>query len=182
MVFNVNEFAGSLKGGGARAALFQVQITNPINGVSDAQVPFMCRAASIPASTIAPLPVTYFGRQIQLAGNRSFEPWTVTIINDEDFSIRNSMEQWSNAINSMQGNLNNAGGTAPNLYKSNAQVTQFSKTGEELRTYNFVGIFPTSVSTIELGWDQDAVEEFTVEFQVDYWEVSGGSTGNAGGI
>lgn len=109
MAFNVNEFAGALKAGGARASLFQVQITNPINGVADAQVPFLCQGAEIPAATIAELTVPYFGRQIKLAGNRTYATWTPTIINDEDFAIRNAMEQWSNAINSFQGNLNNAG-------------------------------------------------------------------------
>ena len=183
MAFNVNEFAGALKAGGARPSLFQVQITNPINGVADAQVPFLCKAAQIPESTVSAIDVPYFGRNIKLAGTRTFAEWSPTIINDEDFAIRNAMEQWSNAINSLQGNLNNAGGTAPSLYKANAQVTQFSKTGEILRVYDFVGIFPTSVAAMDLGWDQgDAIEEFQVTFAYDYWQVSGGQTGNAGGI
>lgn len=181
MAFNVNEFAGALKAGGARASLFQVQITNPINGVADAQVPFLCQAAEIPASTLAELTVPYFGRQIKLAGNRTYAQWAPTIINDEDFAIRNAMEQWSNAINSFQGNLNNAGGSAPSLYKANAQVTQYAKTGEILRVYDFVGLFPIEVSAITLGWDQDAIETFTVTFSYDYWTVAGGITGNAGG-
>jgi hypothetical protein len=183
MAFNVNEFAGALKSGGARPSLFQVQITNPINGVADAQVPFMVKAAQIPESTVSAIDVPYFGRQVKVAGTRTFAEWSPTIINDEDFAIRNAMEQWSNAINSMQGNVNNAGGTAPSLYKANAQVTQYSKTGEILRVYNFVGIFPTSVGAIDLGWENgDAIEEFAVTFAYDYWEVVGGTTGNAGGI
>jgi hypothetical protein len=183
MAFNVNEFAGALKAGGARPSLFQVQITNPINGVADAQVPFLCKSATIPESTISAIDVPYFGRNIKLAGTRTFGEWSPTIINDEDFAIRNAMEQWSNAINSFQGNLNNAGGTAPSLYKANALVTQYSKTGDILRVYDFVGIFPTEVSTIELGWENgDAIEEFTITFAYDYWQVAGGQTGNAGGI
>lgn len=181
MAFNVNEFAGALKAGGARASLFQVQITNPINGVADAQVPFLCQGAEIPAASIAELTVPYFGRQIKLAGNRTYATWAPTIINDEDFAIRNAMEQWSNAINSFQGNLNNAGGSAPSLYKANAQVTQYAKTGEILRVYDFIGLFPTEVAAIALGWDQDAIETFQVTFAYDYWVVSGGITGNAGG-
>jgi len=182
MAFNVNDFAGALKGGGARPSLFQVQITNPINGVADIQVPFMVKGAPIPAASIAALEVAYFGRQIKLAGNRTYAEWSPTIINDEDFAIRNAMEQWSNAINSFQGNLNNAGGSAPNLYKANAQVTQYSKTGEVLRVYDFIGIFPSEVSPIDLNWETDGIEEYTVTFQYDYWQVSGGSTGNAGGV
>ena len=152
MAFNVNEFSGALKGGGARASLFQVQITNPINGVADAQVPFMVKAAQIPASTVGTIEVPYFGRQIKIAGNRTYAEWAPTIINDEDFAIRNAMEQWSNTINSAQGNLNTAGGSAPSLYKSNAQVTQFAKDGSILRVYNFVGIYPTEVAAIDLAW------------------------------
>jgi hypothetical protein len=182
MAFNVNDFSGALKRGGARGSLFQVQITNPINGVADAQVPFFCQSAAIPAATIAAVPLSYFGRQINVAGNRTFEPWTTTIINDEDFAVRNAMEQWSNAINAFQRNVNTAGGSAPSLYKSNAQVTQYGKTGDVLRVYNFVGIFPTEVSTIDLGWEQEGVETFSVTFTYDYWEVIGGETGNAGGI
>jgi len=182
MAFNVNEFAGALKAGGARPSLFQVQITNPINGVADAQVPFLCKAAQIPEATLSAVEVPYFGRNIKLAGTRTFAEWSPTIINDEDFAIRNAMEQWSNAINSFQGNINNAGGTAPSLYKANAQVTQYGKTGEILRVYDFVGIFPTTVAAIDLGWENgDAIEEFQVTFAYDYWQVSGGITGNAGG-
>ena len=182
MAFNVNQFSGALKLGGARNSLFQVQITNPINGVADSQVPFFARSAAIPASTLGVIDMPYFGRTIKVAGNRTYETWTPTIINDEDFAVRNAMEQWTNSINAFQRNINTTGGSAPSLYKSNAQVTQYSKTGEVLRVYNFVGIFPQEVSTIDLGWEQEAVEEFTVTFAYDYWEIQGGTTGNAGGI
>ena len=84
MAFNINLFAGALKLGGARTSLFQVNITNPANGAADIQVPFLARAAQIPAATIAPLDVPYFGRQLRLAGNRTFADWTATIINDEE--------------------------------------------------------------------------------------------------
>jgi hypothetical protein len=183
MAFNVNEFAGALKQGGARPSLFQVQITNPINGVADAQVPFLCKAAQIPESTISAIEMPYFGRTVKVAGTRTFAEWSPTIINDEDFAIRNAMEQWSNAINSMQGNIAEVGGTSPSLYKANATVTQYGKDGSILRVYDFIGIFPTSIGAIDLGWDQgDAVEEYSVTFQYDYWRVSGGTTGDAGGI
>ena len=182
MAFNVNQFSGALKSGGARGSLFQVQITNPINGVADAQVPFMAKSAAIPASTLGVIDMPYFGRTIKVAGNRTYDTWTPTIINDEDFAVRNAMEQWSNAINAFQRNINTAGGSAPSLYKSNAQVTQYGKTGEVLRVYNFVGLFPLEVSQIDLDWGAEAVEDFTVTFAYDYWEIQGGVTGNAGGI
>ena len=94
-----------------------------------------------------------------------------------------SLEQWSNQINSLQGNLRTFGGAAPSFYKANATVTQFSKTGVPIRTYKFNGIFPQTISTIDVDWNAtDSIEEFTVTFQYDYWEVSGGITGNAGGV
>lgn len=182
MAFNVNEFAGALKSGGARPSLFQVQITNPINGVADIQVPFMCRAASIPAATMSVLEAPYFGRRIKLSGTRTYADWSTTIMNDEDFAIRNAIEQWSHAINSPQGNLNTIGGSSPSLYKANAQVTQYAKTGEILRVYEFVGIWPSDVQSIDLNWETDAIQEFACTWTYDYWRVIGGSTGNAGGV
>ena len=132
MAFNVNEIRSQLTLGGARNSLFQVTIQNPANGVADIKVPFLVKAAQIPASTLGTIEVPYFGRKIRLAGDRTFADWTVTVINDEDFLIRNAMEQWSNQIQSLQGNLRTFGGASPSLYKAQAQVTQFSKTGMQL--------------------------------------------------
>lgn len=182
MAFNINEIRSQLSLGGARNTLFQVTIQNPANGAADIKVPFLVRAAQIPASTLGLIEVPYFGRKIRLAGDRTFADWTVTVINDEDFLIRNAMEQWSNQIQSHQGNLRNFGTASPSAYKAQAQVTQFSKTGQPIRTYTFNGIFPTEVSPIEMDWNAtDTIEEFTVTFQYDWWEVTAGTTGNAGG-
>ena len=182
MAFNVNEFSGALKGGGARSSLFQVNITNPANGIADSIVPFMTKGAQVPAATLGTIEVPYFGRQVKIAGNRTYAEWAPTIINDEDMSIRNAMEQWNHSINSIQGNLRATGGSSPSLYKASAQVTQFSKTGEILRVYDFIGLYPSEVGTIELAWDAETIQEYTVTFQYDYWQISGGTTGNAGGI
>jgi len=180
MAFNIQEIRSQLVLGGARASLFQVQIANPANGAGDIKVPFMVKAAQIPASTTGVIEVPYFGRKIKVAGDRTFAEWTVTIINDEDFLIRNAMEQWMNSINSHAGNIREFGSASPLLYKSNAQITQFSKTGVPIREYTFNGMFPTEVSAIEMAWETtDAIEEFTVTFQYDFWEVSGGVTGNS---
>jgi hypothetical protein len=182
MAFNVNEIRSQLTLGGARNSLFQVVIQNPVNGVADIKVPFMVKAAQIPASTLGLIEVPYFGRKIKLAGDRSFGDWTVTVINDEDFLVRNAMEQWSNYIQSFQTNLRQFGSASPSAYKAQAQVTQFSKTGVPIRTYTFNGIYPSEIAPIELDWNStDTIEEFTVTFQYDWWEVSGGVTGNAGG-
>lgn len=176
MSFNINEFKSQLVGGGARPSLFQVQITNPINGVADFKVPFMVKAAAIPASTVGTIPVPYFGRTIKMAGDRTFDDWTVTVINDEDFAIRNAMESWSNALNSHVSNTR----ATPNEYKAQAQITQFGKDGTLLRQYTFEGIHPIQISEITMAWDQtDAIQEFTVTFQYDLWRISGGVTGNS---
>jgi hypothetical protein len=182
MAFNINEIRSQLTGGGARPTLFQVQITNPANNSGDLKLPFMCKAAALPTSNLGTIEVGYFGRKIKVAGDRTFDEWTVTIINDEDFLIRNAMEEWSNSINLHQQNTNAFGTSAPSAYKSQATVQQYGKDGSILRTYNFNGLFPTNVSEIGMDWDSnDTLEEFTVTFQYDWWNVSGGITGNAGG-
>ena len=182
MAFNINEIRSQLALGGARPALFQVIMNNPVNAAGDAKLPFMAKAAQIPASTIGTIEVPYFGRKIKIAGDRTFAEWTVTIVNDEDFLIRNSMEEWMQSINSHLGNVRKFGAASPLLYKQNAQVVQYSKTGLPVRQYTFNGMWPIEVSTIDLAWEStDAIEEFTVTFQYDFWEVDGGITGNAGG-
>lgn len=176
MAFSINEFKSQLVGGGARGALFQVQITNPIIGAADFKIPFMVKAAEIPASTVGSFNVPYFGRIVKYAGDRQFAAWTVTVINDEDFAIRNAMESWTNSINSHITNFR----SAPFDYKAQAQVTQYGKDGTVLREYTFEGLFPVQVSTIALGWEsQDTIEDFQVTFEYDLWRISGGVTGNS---
>lgn len=182
MAFNVQDIRSQLTFGGARNTLFQVTIQNPANSIADIKTPFMVQAAQIPASTLGLMEVPYFGRKIKLAGDRTYQEWTVTVINDEDFLIRNAMEQWSHSINSAQGNLRGFGSASPLLYKSQAQVIQYSKTGAPVRTYNFNGLFPLEISPIELDWGaNDQYEVFQVTFGYDWWNISGGITGNAGG-
>ena len=181
MAFNINEMRSQLTAGGAKPSLFQVQITNPVTGVADIKVPFMCQATSIPESTLGLVEVPYFGRKIKLAGDRTFANWQTTIINDEDFLIRDAMEQWSAAINSHVGNLRSGATAAPSQYKAQAQVTQFSKTGEAIRVYQFNGIYPATIQSIALDWNtNDQIEQFDVTFEYDYWEVVGGTTGTGG--
>ena len=170
MSFNINEFKSQLVGGGARPTLFQVQILNPVDPAADFKVPFMVRAAGIPGSTVGQYEVPYFGRQVKYAGDRTFEDWTITVINDEDIAVRNAMEAWSNAINSHDSNVR----ALPQDYKSNAIITQFSKDGDPLRSYVFEGMFPVSIDQIEMDWGTvDAIEEFGVTFSYDFWRVEG---------
>lgn len=173
--FNVNEFKSNLQFGGARPTLFQVQLTAPPQigtGLDLQRVPFLVRTANLPAATLGLIQIPYFGRNVKMAGDRTFDAWTVTVINDEDFKIRNALETWSNAINQFRGNtrLN----TAANLgYKANATVTQYSKTGDTLRVYTFEGLYPASVGAIDLNWGaQDQIEEFQVQFEYDNWVVA----------
>lgn len=182
MAFNINEIRSQLTLGGARNSLFSVQITNPVNGIADIKVPFMVRATTIPEATLGVIEVPYFGRKIRLAGDRTYGTWTVQVLNDEDFLIRNALEEWSNKIQTFEGNTRDFGSASPLQYKQTATVTQYSKTGTPIREYKFNGIFPTTISSIDLDWNStDTIEEFSVTFAYDWWDVSG-VTGDAGGV
>ena len=178
---NITEFRSRLSGGGARANLFEVEIAFPdelgidFNLVTD-KVPFLVKAAEIPASNLGNIPVPYRGRVLPVAGDRTFDPWTVTIINDTDFIIRDAMEKWSNSINDLQtaqGTIN------PEVYQKSALVKQLSREGsapgdpeKTLRTYKFEGIYPNTVSSIPLDFGAtDQIEEFQVTFNYLFYEV-----------
>ena len=180
MAFSITQFQGAMKFGGARPSLFEVRLTNPVAGFGDSQVPFMCRAAEIPSAEVNPLPITYFGRPVKFAGNRTFPDWTITLYNDEDFIIRDGLEKWSASINTFEGNVRDIGNGNPLAYKSDAQVIHYGKTGSVLREYRMIGIFPISISPIALAWDSEQVEEYSVTFSIDYWEVDGGASSALG--
>lgn len=167
MPFNINDIRASMSLDGARPTLFMVEIQNPYNGLAGLKIPISVRAASIPARTFGQIPVPYFGRTINLRGDPQYDAWSVGILNDEDFVIREAFEQWCDAINAPEDNVARDPGLA---YKSSAIVTQFSKTGETIRRYRFDGIFPVQVGDINLNWGaQNQVEEFGVTFAVDKW-------------
>jgi hypothetical protein len=175
MAFNVAEFRANMVGDGARPNLFQVSLTFPTiaaNGTAAAQkATFMARAAQLPGSTVGQVPVFYFGREMKFAGNRTFTDWTLQIINDEDFVIRNSLESWMNQINSHAGNVRGTGAVSPTGYTVDAVVTQYGKAGNVLKSYNFVGMFPVDISPIDLDWSSnDTIEEYSATFAFQYWE------------
>lgn len=181
MAFSVTEFAAAgLPLGGARPSLFSVIVDTP-NGVPNigARMSFTCSATTIPSSDVSVLTPHYFGRQIKIAGVRTFPNWSVTIMNDEDFQVRHAMEVWSNSIIRHRDNSRSAALTNTSDYKGTATVSQYSKTGVPIRTYRFVNIFPTTISQIDLSWEMgDAIENFNVEFAYDYWDlVAPGTTG-----
>jgi len=168
-ILGVDDFKAKLKGGGARPNLFKATINFP--GYANGNVEltsFMCRAAQLPASVMSEIIVPFRGRELKIAGDRTFEIWSPTIINDTDFAVRDAMERWMNGINA---HSDNSGLTNPVDYQADLIVEQLDRDGSTIKTYNFRGCFPTNVSPIDLSYDPAAaIEEFTVDFQVQYWE------------
>ena len=185
---SITNFRDRLVGGGARPNMFEVNITLPDqiapSGDISQDMRFLVKAAEIPAANIGNIPVPFRGRVLPVAGDRTFDPWTVTVINDAQFNIRDAMEQWSNLINDLQFDV---GDINPADYQTKAEVFQLSrqsqgsggqsagKGGEiiqTLRTYNFEGIYPTEVSSIALDYGAtDQIEEFQVTFNYLFYEV-----------
>ena len=188
---NISDFKSKLIGGGARPNLFEVELTTLPDGVTgwDADsFQFLCKAAALPAQTIASIDVPFRGRIFKVAGDRTIDTWTVTVINDEDFVLRNVFENWTQQIADLTTNL---GATDPSAYMTNAKVFQLgrgstkastSSDGNEnvvLKEYEFIDIFPTSVSAIDLSYDTgDTIEEYTVEFQVQSLNLAGAGSPN----
>jgi hypothetical protein len=168
-VLGVDDFKAKLRGGGARANLFKATLNFPAYAGGDVELTsFLCEAGQLPASTITPIEVPFRGRRLKIAGDRTFDVWTVTIINDTDFKVRNAMERWMNGIS---GHSTNAGLTNPVDYEADLLVEQLDRDGSSLKTYNFRGCFPTNVSAIDLAYSsENEIERFTVEFQIQYWE------------
>ena len=174
----ISQFKSQLIGGGARPNLFEVELTTLPAGIAwpADNFRYMCKAAQLPASVIANIDIPFRGRIFKVAGDRTIEPWSITIINDEDFRIRKAMEEWVDLIAKLENNL---GATDPSAYMVNAKVFQLGRgstpssqtnAGDRnavLREYEFIDIFPTSVSSIDLSYDSsDTIEEFTVDFAV----------------
>jgi hypothetical protein len=202
---NISAFKTRLAGGGARPNIFEVsidqfpaEITNFWGTEEQTDFRFLCKAAALPASNVAPIDVPFRGRILKVAGDRTFDTWTVTIINDEDFRLRHAFEAWMNLLSKLD---NATGATNPTSYMKNATVYQLGRsnqlegtraisavnaqgpgfnssgdgTSTVLRSYNFYDIFPTNVSQIDLSYDtSDTLEEFTVEFQVQYFDIANG--------
>ena len=178
----ISNFKSKLTGGGARANLFEVVLTFPDAAQPDQEVlekaRFLVKGANMPASNVSPIEVPFRGRTLKIAGDRSFESWTVTVINDTDFAIRSAFERWMNTINRVS---DNTGLTNPADYQADAYVYQLDRDGSTLRSYRFYDTFPSQVGPIELSYDAQGIQEFTVELQVQYWEAVKGSGPNAGG-
>ena len=169
-ILGVDDFKSKLTGGGARANLFKATVNFPSYvATSDVELTsFLCKGVQIPSSVIAPITIPFRGRQLQMAGDRTFEPLTLTIINDASFVVRNAFESWANGINNF---AENTGLSNMNDYICDVVVEQLNKAGETTKKYDFRGCWPSNVSTIDLNYDtENTIEEFTVELQVQYWE------------
>jgi len=176
--FSVTKFKAGLKHGGARPSLFKVEFQYP-SKIPDppTKAEFLVKATTIPASTIGSYDVFYHGKAIHVAGDRTFDTWDTTIINDEDFGIRNTLENWMGSISDHKLNtrdkriFNTSEGDIAK-YKSTLKVQQFSRTGQELRTYEFKGAWPSALSTINLDWaTASEIEEYTCTWVYDSWSV-----------
>ena len=191
----LNDFKNRISGGGARPNLFECEINFPTKlsanlTASDDGIPlaektrFLVKAASLPGSTINVIDIPFRGRNLKIAGDRTFDPWTITIINDKDFIIRNAFEKWMNYMNKHE---DNSGELNPVNYQKDMKVYQLGKAGTNgdmstngnmkvLKAYQFYGLFPTSISAIDLSYDQaDTIEEFTVDLQVQWWDALDGN-------
>ena len=178
----ITDFKSKLIGGGARSNLFEVVLNFPSIAPASSEVldkaRFLVKAANLPASNISDITVPFRGRILHVAGDRTFDSWTITVINETDFAIRSAMENWMNAINRVS---DNTGSTDPASYQADATVFQLDRSGETLRSYRFYDIFPTQVAPINLSYDTEGIQEFTAEFQVHWWEAAKGVGSAAGG-
>ena len=160
-----------MQGGGARGNQFQV--TMPFPGYSTVGgetrvMSFLCKATNLPGMTLGEIAVPFRGRQLYIAGDRTFETWTTTIMNDTDFLIRNAMERWMNGINALS---DNSGLENPSDYQVDCFVDQLDRAGQTIKSYTFRGIYPQTIANIELAYDgNDAVEEFEVTYRYQYFE------------
>ena len=171
----IDDFKANLIGGGARANQYRVTITPPPGiaiGLDVRRSSFLVTASSLPEQTLGEIPIPFRGRQIYIAGDRTFEAsWTTTFMNDTDFMIRNAIERWSNGINDLAENI---GVIAPADYQTDLTVEQLDRDDTVLKSYIFRSAWPTSVSTIDLTSESAAdIETFDVTWRYQHFEASG---------
>src|SRR5210317_1479027 len=168
---NINDFKAKLAGGGARANQFKVIMPFPgyaqVGGEIE-DLAFLCQGAQLPAMSLTNIDVPFRGRQVKIAGDRTFADWTITVLNDTNFKLRNAFERWQNGINNM---TDNEGLTNPVDYQVDAFVDQLDRNGATIKSYTLRGVFPTTIAPIELTYDEaTAIEEFAVTFSYQYFE------------
>lgn len=180
---NIADFKAQMIGGGARPNQFYVQLTFPsyvgLGVVAGQQAQFLCKTAQLPSSTIEPITALYRGRPVQFAGERTFQPWTVSIYNDTSFNIRNALEVWQNGIQNYNTTL---GRTNPRDYQVDLSVFQLDRSGAIIKSYKFVDAMPVNIGPIALDYDQqNQIETFDVEFTYNYF-TSNTTSGAVAGV
>ena len=169
---NINEFKSRLQGGGARANQFRVTMNFPaysVVGGETSDLSYLCTATALPGQTLGTVSVPFRGRVLNLAGDRTFSPWSVTVLNDTNFKIYRAFERWMNGMNTM---TDNEGLTNPINYQTDVFVDQLARNGAVLKRYTLRGSFPTSLADIELSAsDNDSVETFTCALTYQYFET-----------
>ena len=177
MATTISDFASNFRGG-VRPNLFRVDIQGAPEAFNDFH--FFCKGAPIPASTLTAIPVPFRGRQLQVPGDRTFEEWTVTVLNDVNWQHRSAFENWSNRINAHGANISDFDDLS---FYGNALVLHLDRSGKVLRRYVLEDIFPTTIAAIDLTSDaNDTVEEYTVSFAVNNVKIDGqGLDGTSGG-
>ena len=181
---NIADFKAQMIGGGARPNQFRVELTFPsyvtLGVVAGQRAQFLCKAAQLPGSTIENIPVLYRGRPVNFAGERTFQPWTISIYNDTSFGIRNSLEQWQNGVQSYNATT---GRTNPTDYQVDLNVHQLDRNGATIKTYTFHDAYPTSISAVGLDFEQqNAIEMFDVEFTYNFFTSTSGATDSRFGV
>jgi len=183
-IFNVDQFKAAMIGGGARANQFFVTLAFPsyvaFGGAATAQAAFLVNAAALPGSIVQPTIVPYRGREVKFAGERVFQPWTISIMNDVSFNIRNSLEKWMAGMNDLQ---NNNGRTNPRDYQVNISVTQLDRNNNPLKIYTLASAFPVDLGDISVNYgDNDTIETYTCTFQYQHYTTTFDSLLSVGNV
>jgi len=179
---NIADFKAQMIGGGARPNQFRVELTFPsyvtLGVVAGQRAQFLCKAAQLPASTVENIPVLYRGRPVNFAGERTFQPWTISIYNDTTFGIRNALEQWQSGVQNYNATT---GRTNPRDYQVDLNVHQLDRNGSTIKSYKFVDAYPTSISAVGLDFEsQNAIEMFDVEFTYNFFTSNTGAAADFG--
>jgi len=175
---NIDNFTSQLTGGGVRPHLFEV--TGSIGEVEPASAKFLIKAAQLPASTVGIIEVPYKGRKIKIPGDRTFAEWTITVISDGNFDLRNAFEKWMSKINSHEGNISNPNdhtpGRAGGVYQD-WTIRQLDRKGTTIHAYKMINCFPSELSAMEVSYETtDTIHEFTATLQYSYWTATDGTT------
>ena len=169
---NINDFKSRLRGGGARANQFKVTLPFPgyaAVGGETSDLAFLCKASALPGQSIPSIAIPFRGRELKIAGDRAFEDWTITVINDTDFKLYRAFERWMNGINNM---TDNEGIANPADYQVDGFIDHLDRNGSTLKSYTYRGLFPTALGNIDLNYaTNDAIEEFSVTFNFQYFET-----------